>query len=46
MPIATWGIIGSVNGKIYFKMFNDAKYPTNDFKVDDEQFEFKVKIPK
>ena len=35
-----------VNGKIYFKMFNDAKYQTTDFKSNDEQFEFKVKIPK
>ena len=35
-----------VNGMIYFKMFNDAKYPTSDFKSDENQFEFKVKIPK
>jgi hypothetical protein len=35
-----------VNGMIYFKMFNDAKNPTSDFKVNNDQFEFKVKIPK
>ncbi len=35
-----------VNGRIYFKMFNDAKYPTTDFKSNKEEFEFKVKIPK
>ena len=34
-----------VNGQIYYKMFNDAKYPTSDFKSDEEQFEFKIKIP-
>ena len=35
-----------VNGMIYFKMFNDAKHPTTDFKSNKEEFEFKVKIPK
>jgi len=35
-----------VHGMIYFKMFNNAKYPTRDFKATDELFEFKVKIPK
>jgi len=35
-----------VHGIIYFKMFNDAKYPTNEFKSDNEEFSFKVKIPK
>ena len=35
-----------VHGQIYFKMFNDAKYPTNNFKSDNEHFEFNVKIPK
>ena len=35
-----------VNGKIYFKMFDDAKYEASDFKSNDEEFEFKVKIPK
>ena len=34
-----------VNGQIYFKMFNDAKYPTSEFVSDDEHFEFKIKIP-
>lgn len=33
-----------VNGMIYFKMFNDAKYSTTDFKSDEDSFEFKVKI--
>ena len=33
-----------VNGMIYFKMFNDAKHSTTDFKSDDDSFEFKVKI--
>ena len=35
-----------VNGMIYFKMFNSAKYPTSDFRSNDEEFGFKVKIPK
>lgn len=35
-----------VNGMIYFKMFNDAKYTTSDFKSDDNEFQFKVEIPK
>jgi len=35
-----------VHGMIYFKMFNDAKYSTSDFKSNNEGFEFKVKIPK
>ena len=35
-----------VNGMIYFKMFNDAKYQTTDFKSNNEGFEFKIKIPK
>ncbi len=35
-----------VNGMIYFKMFNDAKHLTTDFKSNKENFEFKVKIPK
>ncbi len=35
-----------VNGMIYFKMFNNAKHPTTDFKSNKEEFEFKVKIPK
>lgn len=35
-----------VNGMIYFKMFNDAKYISSDFKSNDEEFEFKVQIPK
>ena len=35
-----------VHGMIYFKMFNDAKYPTNEFKSDNEEFSFKVKISK
>jgi len=35
-----------VNGMIYFKMFNDAKYQTSDFLSDEDHFEFKVKIPK
>ena len=34
-----------VNGMIYFKMFNDAKYSTSNFKSNEEEFEFKVKIP-
>jgi len=34
-----------VNGMIYFKMFNDAKHQTTDFKSDGDGFEFKVKIP-
>ncbi|MGY5148315.1 MAG: hypothetical protein ACW9W4_09995 [Candidatus Nitrosopumilus sp. bin_7KS] len=34
-----------VNGMIYFKMFNDAKHTTSDFKSDEESFEFKIKIP-
>ena len=34
-----------VNGMIYFKMFNDAKNKTTDFKSDEDGFEFKVKIP-
>ena len=34
-----------VNGTIYFKMFNDAKHATTDFKSDEEGFEFKIKIP-
>jgi hypothetical protein len=34
-----------VNGMIYYKMFNDAKYSTSDFKSTDDEFEFKVKIP-
>lgn len=33
-----------VNGMIYFKMFNDAKHSTTDFKSDEDSFEFKVKI--
>ena len=35
-----------VHGMIYFKMFNNAKYPTNEFKSDNEEFSFKVKISK
>jgi len=35
-----------VHGMIYFKMFNDAKYPTSEFKSENEEFSFKVKIPK
>jgi|APSaa5957512622_1039677.scaffolds.fasta_scaffold105291_1 hypothetical protein len=35
-----------VNGMIYYKMFNDAKYYTSDFKSTDDEFEFKIKIPK
>jgi len=35
-----------VHGMIYFKMFDDAKYSTTDFKSNNEGFEFKVKIPK
>lgn len=35
-----------VNGMIYFKMFGDAKYPTSDFKSSEDEFQFKVKIPK
>jgi len=35
-----------VNGMIYFKMFNDAKYPTFDFKSSDDEFKFKIQIPK
>ncbi len=35
-----------VHGMIYFKMFNDAKYPTNEFKSENEEFSFKVKISK
>ncbi len=35
-----------VHGMIYFKMFNEAKYPTSEFKSDNEEFAFKVKIPK
>lgn len=35
-----------VTGMIYFKMFNEANYSTSDFKSDDEQFEFKIKIPR
>ena len=35
-----------VHGMIYFKMFNDAKYPTSEFKSNDEEFTFKVIIPK
>ena len=31
-----------VNGMIYFKMFNDAKHKTSDFKSDESNFEFKV----
>ena len=34
-----------VNGMIYSKMFNDAKYKTTDFKSDKNNFEFKVEIP-
>ena len=34
-----------VNGMIYFKMFDDAKHATTDFKSNEEGFEFKVKIP-
>lgn len=32
-----------VNGMIYFKMFDDAKHMTSDFKSDSEGFEFKIK---
>ncbi len=35
-----------VHGMIYFRMFNEAKYPTSEFKSDNEEFAFKVKIPK
>jgi hypothetical protein len=35
-----------VHGMIYFKMFNEAKYPTSEFKSDHEDFSFKVIIPK
>lgn len=35
-----------VTGMIYFKMFDDAKHQTTDFKSTKENFEFKVKIPK
>ncbi len=35
-----------VHGMIYFKMFNDSKYPTSEFKSDHETFSFKVIIPK
>lgn len=35
-----------VNGVIYFRMFNDAKFITSGFKSDSEGFEFKVEIPK
>ena len=34
-----------VHGMIYFKMFNDAKYPTSEFQSNQEGFEFKTKIP-
>ena len=34
-----------VNGMVYFKMFNDAKHKTTDFKSNENNFEFKVKIP-
>lgn len=34
-----------VNGMIYFKMFNEAKHKTTDFKSDEGNFEFKVEIP-
>ena len=35
-----------VHGQIYFRMFADASYATSEFKSDDQQFEFLVKIPK
>ncbi len=35
-----------INGMIYFKMFNEANYPTSGFQSNEGQFEFKVKIPK
>lgn len=34
-----------VNGVIYFRIFNDAKFTTSDFKSNSEGFEFKVEIP-
>ena len=34
-----------VNGMIYYKMFNDAKHLTSDFKSNEDSFEFTVKIP-
>lgn len=34
-----------VNTMIYFRMFDDARYPTSEFTSDNGHFEFKIKIP-